>query len=438
LILFTRYPVPGKVKTRLIPVLGPEGSCKLHRLITEKTLQQLKEYASFPSIGLEVRFDGGNKTLMKDWLGSDLNFRSQGQGDLGVRLERAFREAFQSEINRVVIVGSDCPGLTAEILRKAFDGLTDHDLVLGPARDGGYYLVGLSRQLSPLFADIPWGTEKVFSKTCEIANKLGLKQTILEPLDDIDRPEDLPVWEKIQGNSLETSKSPCLSVIIPTFNEAAYLSATLARIPRTPRIEIVIVDGSSQDTTLETAVSSGARIIISPRGRSRQMNAGAREAKGEFFLFLHADTLLPDGFADYIPPILSRPGVSAGAFQLKFHPPLPGLNLIETLANWRARTLQWPYGDQAIFLRADRFQALGGFAEMALMEDVDLIRRLRRQGRIAIVPVPVVTSSRRWQNYGVWRTSLMNQLILAGYFAGIPINLLARWYGKKGKKVDHP
>ena len=166
--------------------------------MTERTLQQLREYSAFPSISLEVRFDGGDKTLMKAWLGPNLNFRDQGHGDLGVRLERAFKEAFQSGTNRVVIVGSDCPGLTAEILQKAFDGLADQDLVLGPARDGGYYLIGLSRLLSPLFVNIPWGTEEVFNKTLEIANKLGLKPLLLEPLDDIDRPEDLPLWEKFK------------------------------------------------------------------------------------------------------------------------------------------------------------------------------------------------------------------------------------------------
>lgn len=235
---------------------------------------------------------------------------------------------------------------------------------------------------------------------------------------------------------METVLNPSLSIIIPTLNEAAHLAATLARIPKTPALEVIIADGLSQDTTLETAYSSGARIISSPRGRARQMNAGAREAQGEFFLFLHADTLLPDGFAEHIPLNLSRPGVSAGAFRLKFHPPLPGLKLIETLANWRARTLQWPYGDQAIFLRADRFRTLGGFAEIPIMEDVDLIRRLRRQGRIAIAPVPVITSSRRWQKNGIWRTSLINQIILAGYFAGIPADRLAHWYYKKGEKDD--
>lgn len=230
--------------------------------------------------------------------------------------------------------------------------------------------------------------------------------------------------------------TPSISIIIPTLNEAAHLPATLARIPKTPTIEVIIADGLSQDTTMATASSSGALIIVSPRGRSRQMNTGAREARGEFLLFLHADTLLPDDFADYIPSILTRPGISAGAFRLKFHPPLPGLKLIETLANWRARTLQLPYGDQGIFLRADRFRALGGFAEIPLMEDVELILRLRRQGRIAIAPLPVTTSSRRWRDNGVWQNSLKNQLILAGYLAGISVDRLARWYQKKGEGND--
>ena len=201
-------------------------------------------------------------------------------------------------------------------------------------------------------------------------------------------------------------------------------------------MEVILVDGGSSDTTRESAFSAGLRVLTSPRGRARQMNAGAWEAKGEFLLFLHADTLLPDEFADYIPGILSKPGVSAGAFQLKFHPPLPGLQFIEKLANWRARTLQWPYGDQAIFLRADRFRALGGFADIPILEDLDLIRRLRRQGSIAIAPVSVIASSRRWQHYGVWRTSLINQFILAGHLAGISPNRLARWYQKKGREID--
>jgi uncharacterized protein len=234
---------------------------------------------------------------------------------------------------------------------------------------------------------------------------------------------------------LDSIPKPILSVIIPALNEAAHISSTLNRIPKSAEVEVILVDGASRDATRELAVSWGARVLSSTRGRARQMNKGADQAKGEFLLFLHADTLLPDRFLNYVVQTLSLPGVSAGAFRLKLDPILPGLQLIEHLANWRAQTRQLPYGDQAIFIRTDRFRDIGGFTEMPFMEDVDLIRRLRRQGRIAIAPVPVITSSRRWLNSGVWKTTLKNQIALAGYWSGISPTRLARWY-HKGRKSD--
>ncbi|MBA4392926.1 MAG: hypothetical protein C0407_05180 [Desulfobacca sp.] len=431
IILFTRYPEAGIVKTRLIPALGPEGACELHRQLTESAVKQLRELSSLRSISIQVCFDGGNESLMKEWLGTDINFTPQGQGDLGIRMGRAFHEAFQSGFTSVVLIGSDCPALTSTLFRQAFENLTQHDLILGPALDGGYYLIGL-QQPHPLFSNIPWGSVEVFNRTLEKAQALGLKVFVLEPLRDIDRPEDLQFFEPIK--SFDSEPSPAISIIIPTLNEAATIPFTLARIPKHPSIEVIVVDGGSQDRTQELASSWGAEVLSSSRGRARQMNTGAGQAKGRFLLFLHADTLLPEGFTDHIYQILSRPENSAGAFRLKFDPPLSGLKLIEKMANWRAKVLQLPYGDQAIFLRADQFRALKGFTEIPIMEDVDLIRRLGRQGRIVIAPVSVITSSRRWKDSGAWRTTLKNQVALAGFWAGISSNRLARWYHKRANR----
>jgi rSAM/selenodomain-associated transferase 2/rSAM/selenodomain-associated transferase 1 len=424
IILFTRYPEAGKVKTRLIPALGPEGSCELHRQLAELAVKQLKELSSLRSVSIEVRFDGGNETLMQEWLGTDFCYSPQGQGDLGVRMRQAFLEAFQSGFNSVVLIGSDCPARTSTILQQAFEGFRHNDLILGPALDGGYYLIGLQK-LYPLFSNIPWGSAEVFNRTREKAQALGLKIFLLEALRDIDRPEDLCFWEEI------SALRPDISIIIPTLNEATTIPFTLARIPKNPSIEVIVADGESHDGTQELAAAWGAKVLSSLQGRARQMNTGAGQAKGRFLLFLHADTLLPEGFADHIYHILSRPENAAGAFQLKFDPPLPGLELIEKFANWRARVLQLPYGDQAIFLRADQFQTLRGFTEIPIMEDVDLIRRLGRQGRIVIAPVPVITSSRRWQDSGVWRTTFKNQVALAAFWTGISPNRLARWYHRR-------
>jgi rSAM/selenodomain-associated transferase 2 len=233
---------------------------------------------------------------------------------------------------------------------------------------------------------------------------------------------------------MESPLEPRISIIIPTLNEAAHIVPTLSRIPRTPALEVIVADGRSRDETRRLAAAGGARVFSSPPGRALQMNTGAEQARGEYLLFLHADTRLPDQFMEHISRILATPGVSAGAFQLKLHPSLPGLGFIEHLANWRARAWQKPYGDQALFLRAERFHDLGGFPEISFLEDVELVRRLRRLGRIVIAPVPVISSSRRWQESGVFKTTLKNQIVLAGFWAGVAPDRLGHWYHQGGSK----
>ncbi|MBD2517794.1 TIGR04282 family arsenosugar biosynthesis glycosyltransferase [Nostoc sp. FACHB-973] len=194
LIIFTRYPESGKTKTRLIPVLGSLGAANLQRQMTEHTIFQVKELQTVIDISVEVRFAGGDLELMQDWLGLDLVYQCQGEGDLGLRMARSLFEAFQSGAEKAIIIGTDCPGLNAQILATAFDQLHTFDLVLGPAIDGGYYLIGLRQPIPELFANIEWGTAQVFQKTVEIAQKLNLSQVNLTPLADVDRPEDLPIW----------------------------------------------------------------------------------------------------------------------------------------------------------------------------------------------------------------------------------------------------
>jgi rSAM/selenodomain-associated transferase 1 len=196
LIIFTRYPEPGKTKTRLIPALGNLGAANLQREMTEYTIFKVQELQKKIVISVEVRFAGGNSQLMQDWLGLDLVYQSQGEGDLGSRMARSLFDAFQSGAKKVIIIGTDCPGVNVLILAAAFKKLHTFDLVLGPAIDGGYYLIGLCQPIPELFANIEWGTAQVFQKTVEIAQKLKLSHTSLSPLADVDRPEDLPIWEQ--------------------------------------------------------------------------------------------------------------------------------------------------------------------------------------------------------------------------------------------------
>lgn len=199
LIVFTRYPEPGKTKTRMIPALGAEGAAKLQRKLTEHTLQQANKLRSIRSVSLEFHYAGGNQQLMKQWLGNNLTYYPQQEGDLGQRMYSAFAQAFAAGNERVVTIGIDCPDLDELLLTQAFELLKQKDLVLGPAEDGGYYLIGLSRLISELFVGISWGSDRVFTQTTNLANQLGLNCGYLTSLNDIDRPEDLSIWEKYQN-----------------------------------------------------------------------------------------------------------------------------------------------------------------------------------------------------------------------------------------------
>lgn len=424
IIVFTRYPEPGKTKTRLIPALGAEGAAELQQQMTEHTLRQIRQIER-PSLSVNVRYTGGNLALMRSWLGSSWHYTPQGEGDLGDRLERAFAAAFDAGIDWAIAIGIDCPGLDARRLTQALQGLRSHDIVLGPAADGGYYLIGMRQFRPELFQTIAWSTAVVFQQTLEVVQRSQQSVLILDELADVDRPEDLHIWFEAMP---ATPTQPTLSVIIPVLNEEHTIAQVVAHALSEPGVEVIVVDGGSGDRTVEMATAAGARVLSTLPGRSQQMNAGAAAATGETLLFLHADTRLPPGFTTYVHQALAQPKVIAGAFELRIDGRTPGLNLIEWGVKWRSRLCQLPYGDQAIFLRSSTFHQIGGFADLPIMEDFDLVRRLKMLGRVAIAPAAVITSGRRWEKLGVVRTTLVNQGVIAAYLLGISPRRIARWY----------
>ncbi len=230
---------------------------------------------------------------------------------------------------------------------------------------------------------------------------------------------------------MATGSPPDISVIIPVLNDAEALDLALGSTQDYTGVECIVVDGGSSDESAEVAQSRGVKVLHSPPGRARQMNAGAEVAEGRFLLFLHADTRLPEGFDGHVRQILTGFGVAAGAFQLQIDAPSARLRLIEKAANWRSRYLQMPYGDQAIFLRKELFREMGGFPDLPIMEDFQLIRRLQGEGRIVIAPAAVVTSGRRWKKLGALRTTLLNQMMILGFYLGFEPARLARWYRRK-------
>ena len=221
-----------------------------------------------------------------------------------------------------------------------------------------------------------------------------------------------------------------ISVIIPAFDEENSIALSLASTGDRLDIQRIVVDGGSSDRTVELARACGAEVLRSPKGRAKQMNRGAEAATGKVLIFLHADTRLPSGFDDHVRRLLAGPGVSAGAFRLRLDAPFLRFRIIEGLANWRSRSMEMPYGDQAIFVKASLFREVGGFPDVPVMEDVELIRHLRKKGRIAIADVPAVTSARRWMAHGFCQTTLIHQVLLGAYFLGVSPSRLARWHDR--------
>jgi uncharacterized protein len=219
-----------------------------------------------------------------------------------------------------------------------------------------------------------------------------------------------------------------IDVIIPTLNEAETLAGTLDSVRKSHDVGVIIVDGGSRDGTVEIARANNVNVIVSLPGRAHQMNVGAAASAADILLFLHADTKLPAGFETFVRRALSQPSVVAGAFLLRIAAQRKGLRIIEAFANWRSKRLQLPYGDQGIFLSAKLFSKVGGFREFPIMEDFELMRRLRREGRIRIAPVPILTSGRRWTRVGICKLTLLNQVAIAAYCLGVAPSRIAPWY----------
>lgn len=228
-----------------------------------------------------------------------------------------------------------------------------------------------------------------------------------------------------------------LSIIIPVLNEAKNIQDTLALIQNntnSSEIEIIVVDGGSTDQTVSIAKKLEVIVVEPPtKGRAQQMNAGAAVATGDILLFLHADTKLPHNYDQLIINTLTQPKVIAGAFELAIDSPRASLRFIEVMVKLRSHLFSLPYGDQALFMKRSTFKQVGGFPDLAIMEDFAFVKQLKRQGKIAIAPAVVTTSSRRWDKLGVWRTTLINQLMIIGYYLGVSPEKLRKFYSKSKK-----
>ncbi|MFL5047630.1 MAG: TIGR04283 family arsenosugar biosynthesis glycosyltransferase [Xanthobacteraceae bacterium] len=229
---------------------------------------------------------------------------------------------------------------------------------------------------------------------------------------------------------------PGLSIILPVLDEADIIADALAALTplRQRGAEVIVVDGGSRDGTVDLARPAADRVIASPRGRAAQMNAGAALARGAVLLFLHADTRLPGNADALVLAGLERSGRAWGRFDIAIAGRSPLLAIVAAAINFRSRLTRIATGDQAIFVSRDVFAAVGGFPDIALMEDVALSRALKRISRPVCVAAKVTTSGRRWEQHGVLRTVVLMWRLRLAYFLGAEPATLARRYGYVPRK----
>ena len=221
-----------------------------------------------------------------------------------------------------------------------------------------------------------------------------------------------------------------IAVVIPVLNEQKVIGSTLSNLNAIGVNEIIVVDGGSTDRTREIASEAGARVVAAPRGRGRQMNEGARLAQGKILLFLHADTRLPRSALEDIRRALSDPAYVGGRFDVSLDGDRWIFKVVGALISLRSRLSRVATGDQAIFIRKEVFQQLGGFPDISLMEDIALSRMLKKRGKVACLRSRVITSSRRWEREGIWSTILKMWLLRLLYLAGICPRGLKQYYGE--------
>lgn len=426
--IFAKPPVPGTVKTRLAE---PRRAAELARAFLVDTCVAVRAMPWADAVvATTTPFDGDLAAQL------GVPFWLQGDGDLGARLERVLRRALASS-PAAFAIGADTPGLPRELLDRARAALETADAVLGPTDDGGFYLIALRRCPDGLLADLPWSTSETFAATLARLRDRGLSTVVLDSWFDVDRPEDLQRLQTLLDTgavsapwTVEALNRPYVSIVMPVLDEERRIGRALADLATVERLhEVIVVDGGSRDRTVALARELGARVITAPRGRGPQLNAGAAAATGNVLLFLHADTTLPANAVEHVTRALARPSVIAGAFRTWTVPdePRPWFGPLLHLADIRSRLTRYPYGDQALFVRTDAFRAAGGFANVPLMEDLDISRRLWRLGRVYTCPASVRVSGRRFGAGPIRYATLMNVFPIL-FRAGVSPHTLARFY----------
>ncbi len=434
IIFFTREPVPGRTKTRLMPYYSPEQCAELH----ECFLKDLRSMLAEVSADLLIYHTGGEPEIIRRVMGSEPEYHEQRGANLGERMGNAIEEALGRGYKKAVLIGADIPELQAATIESAFQKLDAADIVIGPTDDGGYYLIGMKEAHEAAFNVDKYGDGTVYDNTVMKIRAAGLSVEKTDTCSDIDDKEDILRYcrrmragksEKRTHTSRFVSDNMHISIIVPVYNEEKTILRMMDQLEQyRDDAEIIFVDGGSTDKTLQL-IGDRHTVIKSEKGRANQMNAGAVYSGGDILMFLHCDSVIPEDMTNEIRDCMASN--EYGCFGIDFAEKHFFIWTNKVISNHRAWNRGLPFGDQGIFIDRELFFEVGMFPALPIMEDYEFGRKLKAMGiKPGRTAKRILTSSRRYGKgtIGILRTEYRMWKLRRLYRMGTDINRISELY----------
>lgn len=434
-IVFTRVPVPGQTKTRMMPHVSAAGCARLHTCFLRDIRRECRKIDADLYICYTPE---GKQERLYPVFGADAHYFPQEGYGLGERMYRAIRRVLKGGYDSCILMGTDVPEMKAEYLNRAFRILESRDAVLGPTMDGGYYLVGVKKPYRSVFEVEGYGKNSVLRDTVRHLKQEGLTVGFTEKLHDMDTYEDLCGYRRRMQNDRFLQKTATgrylaktakISVIIPVYNEEKTIRQMQDQLePLRGRCEILFVDGGSTDGTPEL-IRPHFQVIHSEKGRARQMNAGAKASHGDILFFLHCDSELPPHPLGEIRQVMKDH--SAGCFGIAFHSINFFMFTCRVISNHRIKDRKVMFGDQGIFADRKLFFDVGMFPEIPVMEDYQFSLTLKeRNVKLGMARRRIYTSDRRFPKGTVPKLKLMWKMnrLRKMYRDQVPVETIDRLY----------
>lgn len=440
LIVFTRVPIERHTKTRLSPYFSLEDCVSLHIAILKDLSMELRK---LKDIDIYIFYDipkGYKKdiSILRKIFGKNPIYKRQPQTDIGDRMYTAMLEVKKLNYDMISLVGSDIPKLSSYDIKKSFHSLLYKDIVLGATKDGGYYLIGMKEIDKEVFNIEKYGNDTVLKNTIDnIKNReksfeiVGLRQDIDTKEDIIYFRNKLRVDKKLRASNLGSFliKSLSIAIIIPTYNEEKTIEKLQTFLyPLIGKCEIIFVDGGSTDRTIEL-IDRRFKVLVSKKGRSNQMNFGAKNTDADVLFFLHSDSELPNNSLEQIKIAIAESSVAC--FGIAFRSFSPLMFICRYISNHRVFDRKIMFGDQGIFIDRNLFFEIGEFPDLPIMEDYELSLKLKKKGiKPAMTQNRIYTSARRFKGNTYEKLKLMWKMnrLRKMYRDGVDINKIAKLY----------